>query len=349
NDRNKNGVIDKGAGEGYEQFTAKYGDADTGFAINGIVQGAGNGRLEENEIINHYYLNIRFKEPEETEKIEHELSADIRASGIPLVWLDDVNGTLMRRVNGVLGVDWSAQEVSAREALRMVRQVTKVFHFEYRAEDISDAGYYSLPEFARSNAGYCFEVAQFYFWFFSQLRINTVTTGTALSPTVSHMVVKLPARNQIVDFFATSADYDIPLEQWVVYNPLQSIAEYYRIWANATNSAADADQAVIYNKHEIGTVASAIKVYLNNAIKDYAKIISLGEFILQNTDIDKVMNGNSLDSKEAKSSLEFILSALISSYEATRSRSGFARAEQLLLKHFSDNPQVRPFIERHRF
>ncbi|MDR1453769.1 MAG: hypothetical protein LBJ25_07350, partial [Candidatus Margulisbacteria bacterium] len=41
NDRNRNGTIDRGAGEGYEEFAAKYGEADTGFAINGIVQGAG--------------------------------------------------------------------------------------------------------------------------------------------------------------------------------------------------------------------------------------------------------------------------------------------------------------------
>jgi hypothetical protein len=163
------------------------------------------------------------------------------------------------------------------------------------------------------------------------------------------MVIKLPARNQIIDYFDSSARYDIPLERWAVYNPLQSIAEYYRVRANAANSTTDADQAVIYNKYEIGTAASAIKVYLNSVRKDFAKIISLGEFILQNTDIAKVMNGKSLDSEEAKSSLEFILSALISSYEAARNRDGFARTEQLLIKHFGDDPQVRPFLERHRF
>jgi len=55
-DRNGNGVIEQNANEGYEAFTAKYGKADVGFFINGITQGANNGKLEENEIVNNYYL-----------------------------------------------------------------------------------------------------------------------------------------------------------------------------------------------------------------------------------------------------------------------------------------------------
>ncbi|GBR74515.1 hypothetical protein NO1_1676, partial [Candidatus Termititenax aidoneus] len=81
-DKNGNGVIDKNAGEGYEKFSAKYGDADIGFAANGVTYGAANGQLEEPEIINHYYLNIRFKEPVETESIESEADAYIYANNI---------------------------------------------------------------------------------------------------------------------------------------------------------------------------------------------------------------------------------------------------------------------------
>jgi hypothetical protein len=55
-DKNHNGVIDKDAGEGYGEFNARYGDADTGFAANGVTYGAANGRLEEPEIVNHYYI-----------------------------------------------------------------------------------------------------------------------------------------------------------------------------------------------------------------------------------------------------------------------------------------------------
>jgi hypothetical protein len=35
-DKNSNGVIDKDAGEGYEAFAAKYGNADVGFYANNI-------------------------------------------------------------------------------------------------------------------------------------------------------------------------------------------------------------------------------------------------------------------------------------------------------------------------
>jgi hypothetical protein len=40
----------------YEEFSARYGDADTGFAANGVIYGAANDRLEEPEIVNYYYL-----------------------------------------------------------------------------------------------------------------------------------------------------------------------------------------------------------------------------------------------------------------------------------------------------
>jgi len=48
-DKNGNGVIDKGTGEGYEGFIAKYGNADVGFFINGITQGANNGWLDDEQ------------------------------------------------------------------------------------------------------------------------------------------------------------------------------------------------------------------------------------------------------------------------------------------------------------
>ena len=51
-DTNNNGVIDRGAGEGYEEFIAKYGNADTGFHANYILCGEADGKLEEPEIIN---------------------------------------------------------------------------------------------------------------------------------------------------------------------------------------------------------------------------------------------------------------------------------------------------------
>jgi hypothetical protein len=43
---------------------------DCGFHADYVIYGADNARLEENEIVNFYYLNIRFKHTEETASIE---------------------------------------------------------------------------------------------------------------------------------------------------------------------------------------------------------------------------------------------------------------------------------------
>jgi hypothetical protein len=97
-DKNSNGVIDKDKGEGYEAFAAKYGNADIGFHANGVMYGTANGRLEEPEVINHYYINIRFKPDfqQETTAIESEVKEYVYANDIPLVWLDDEHGTVMK-------------------------------------------------------------------------------------------------------------------------------------------------------------------------------------------------------------------------------------------------------------
>ena len=106
-DKNNNGTIDKGAGEGYEEFITKYGNADRGFFINGIVQGAGNGKLEINEIVNHYYDVIRINPnfTAETEAIDREVERYLRDNNVADVWLD-VDNIVMDRVNEILGADW---------------------------------------------------------------------------------------------------------------------------------------------------------------------------------------------------------------------------------------------------
>ena len=93
-DRNGNGTIDRGAGEGYEDFISRYGDADRGFYANGINICAANGRLEEAEIINHYFQVIRFDSRFRlpTQNIETSLGAFTRTANLPEVWLDDIQG-----------------------------------------------------------------------------------------------------------------------------------------------------------------------------------------------------------------------------------------------------------------
>jgi len=104
-DRNSNGVIDKGENEGYEVFTAKYGNADVGFHANRVLCGANNGKLEEPEIVNHYFLNIRFAAAfeRETAAIEDEVKKFVYTHDLPLVWMDDEQGTVMKAVNRILG------------------------------------------------------------------------------------------------------------------------------------------------------------------------------------------------------------------------------------------------------
>jgi len=126
-DRNGNGVIDRGAAEGYEEFTAKYGNADTGFHANFVLCGEADGKLEEPEIINYYYLTIRFKPDfdEETAAIESEVSAYIYANDMPLVWLDDEQGTVMNAVNTALGEGWDRQEVTENEAVALFNRAMR--------------------------------------------------------------------------------------------------------------------------------------------------------------------------------------------------------------------------------
>ncbi len=193
-DKNGNGVIDKGAGEGYEEFIVKYGSADVGFHANGVIFGANNGRLEENEFVNHYYINVRFKQEfeRETSAIESEVKAYIYANNMPLVWLDDEQGTVMNAVNKVLGTGWNEQNVSEDKAVEMFNRVTRGLGIVGRTGTPGkDDLYYTLPEFVNRKSGYCFEVAQFGFLFFSELKFNSSSAEADLTTTLLHEVVKL--------------------------------------------------------------------------------------------------------------------------------------------------------------
>jgi len=202
-DRNGNGVIDRSEGEGYEGFIEKYGNADVGFYLNGITQGAQNGRLEENEILNHYYLNIRFKPEFETETaaIEYAVKSYVHANKLPLVWLDDRQSTVMRAVSLILGIGWQDKKVSESAAVEMWKQVTYSMDFEGLPSDPDKTGYCLLPEFINRKRGYCFEIAEFGFWFFSQLKINALVVTTALSPGLIHAVIMLPDSNTMGNDF----------------------------------------------------------------------------------------------------------------------------------------------------
>jgi len=91
-DKNSNGYIEQG--EGLKNFTVKYGNADRGQVnIFGNNTEANDGKLSEKEILDYYYLNIRFKD-DITEEIETALEDYLLANNIFPSWIDqDLNST----------------------------------------------------------------------------------------------------------------------------------------------------------------------------------------------------------------------------------------------------------------
>ena len=350
-DKNGNGVIDKGANEGYESFTAKYGKADTGFYLNGVLYGEANGKLEEPEIINHYYRVIRFNPAfeKETTAIENEVKIYIYTHNIPLVWLDDGRGTVMDEVNRILGAGWQERKVPESEALGMFRQVTSSLNIRGLLGDPSNTGYYTLSQLVSRRAGYCFEVAQFGFWFFSQFKIRSSVVITALTPSLVHGVIKLTDSDTIIDYFKTGNSYNVPVNQWAALSPLQSIGEYYQAQASSNNSLPAAEQALIYNKYSIPFMVQLLAAYADVPRPNHNEIIKIGEFILDNSDIPRIMTSRDQDINNIKSNLEMILGILIESYSAVKNRTGFNTIERLLNRYFSDDPKIKPFLDYYRF
>jgi len=354
-DKNRNGVIDKGANEGYENFTAKYGDADKGFYANGITNGTNNGQLEEHEITNHYYTVIRFKQDfsRETTAIENEVKTYIYANNLPLVWLDDKQETVMKTVNRILGEGWQNKKPSETEAEKIFIQVMDKLSIRQLPGNplASRYSYKQLPDFINSREGCCFEVAQFGFWFFSQLKIKSINVETALEPELVHGVIKLPDTNKIIDYNDTSRAYNISVNQWAIRNPLQCISDYYFLQAkNAKiNIATNYEQASIYNKYDISTIGFLMELYSDSKNQSHAEITALGEFLLQNTDFRLIMNSKALNIAEIKNNLKVILSMLIKSYNSMRNRQGYENAAYLLNRYFQNDPNVQQFIDYYKF
>ena len=350
-DRNNNGVIDKDSGEGYEEFIAKYGNADTGFHANGVIYGADNGKLEEPEIINYYYLHIRFK-PEferETTAIENEVKAYIHANNLPLLWLDDEQGTVMNAVTVVLGEGWNEQEVTEDEAISMFNRVMRgMYIIGLKGEPSKNGGYKTLAEFVTQKRGFCVETAQFGFWFFSELKINAVCAHAFLTSSMSHMLVKLPSE-KLVDFFGSSNRYRVPKDTWHIANPLQSIGIYDRIQGNALTDQAMYEQAFLYDKYDTGNLGKLMSFYHNNSARYYANTnIILGEFFLQNNDIDKIVNTRQLSSSLLKTQVKLILIMTLVSYSLTDNKTGTDRIAALLQKYYPRDSEVKDYLNKYK-
>jgi hypothetical protein len=355
-DKNHNGVIDKGMNEGYEAFITKYGNADIGFFANGITYGANNARLEEPEIVNHYYTSIRFKPSfsKETSAIENEITTYIYANDIPLIWLDDKWGSVMNVVNHILGEGWQNKQVSVSEAEKMFMQVMNKLKINSLpgTPDNSGYGYKQLTNFIGRREGYCFEVAQFGFWFFSQLKIKSIDVEAALEPNLIHGVIKLPDNNKIIDYFGASKYYSISVNQWIICNPLQCISYYYYVQGRIgkTNYIIGYyEKAAVYDKYDISTVSLLVEKYANSGFPNHEEIIALGEFILNNTDIKSVLNSNYFGKAVVKNNLKLLIILLLESYSATKNRRGFDIMANLLNLYFSDTPDIQQHINKFRF
>jgi hypothetical protein len=349
-DKNKNGAIDRGAGEGYEEFTAKYGDADIGFDINGVKgQGARNGRLEENEIINYYYLNIRFREAAETESIERAVITEVQNSDLPQLWCDDEQGSIFNLVKTVLArnnIAWPNEPISDDEAEELFHRTMELLRIQGRKGEPFKTGYYTLPEALRYRSMYCAEVADFQFLFYSFLQKRSVAIESTLAENVYHGTV-MTESGAIHDYFGVSAYYPPPAMGWEILNPLRSIGTYYlsKYKKSGQVDIAAMQKSVQYDKYDLSIQRNLIAAYFNSSNPPYQEIIAHGKFVLDNLDVDRVMTGNS---PENKKDLQYILSALIESYDITQNRQELRKTLDLLERYFSDDPLTAKWLQHYR-
>jgi len=357
-DKNANGVIDKGANEGYEGFIKKYGTGDTlekkeksidsGFYANYVIYGAGNARLEENEIVIYYYLNIRFKYPEETAIIDKEIKTYVYANNLPLVWLDDEKGTVIEAVTKVLGGGWNEKQVTEDEAVNMLNRALNGINIIGRTGDPANyGGYYTLQELIKNKKGYCTEVAQFGFWFFSELRINSIITWTVLTSSILHDVIKLNS-GRMVDYFGSSYRYNISKDKWYTVNPLQTIGTYYLARGHMLIDKTMLEQSVLYDKYRIDNIVGLMNFYFYSAKSDNKNVIGLGNFFINNNDIDKLLKVKILNSSFIKEQLKDILTMLMRSCYYEKNKTIYDKAVALLKKHYDKDNDIYQYLKIYR-
>ena len=361
-DKNNNGVIDKGACEGYEEFIERYGigvsfdekerSIDCGFFANYILYGAGNGKLEEPEIVNYYYTKIRFNPVFEKEEklIEEEINAYVYANNLPLIWLDDEQNTVMNEVTRILGAGWNEQKVTEDEAIRMYTRAVQGMRIIGRTErpNVND-GYYNMPEFVNRRAAYCVEVADFGFWFFSKLGINSVSADGALTSSVTHVVIKLNS-GKIIDYFGGNSRNHIPQSNWHTLNPIQSMGLHLIVNGDALYNQEMMEQGLIYNKYDIDTFGRLMNFYYRLSPINYRQVIcDMGEFFLLNNDINRILNNRHIRTPFKKSQIASILSMILVCSNLSANKPLFEKAEVYANRHFRDDRQVQRILREYRF
>jgi hypothetical protein len=387
-DKNGNGTIDRGAGEGYEDFISRYGGADKGFFANGITICAANGRLEEAEIVNYYFQAIRFDSRFRllSQNIEAALVSFMRTANLPEVWMDDIQGSVFKTVRDLLsrnGVPWPSGIISDADGERLFLRVLNILGIRSRPglpaggpAASASAGknqylaYYELAEFVNRRRGWSFEVAQFGFWFFSRLGISSVVVETMVSSEERRHGIRLNSSGVIIDYFSgdnfaagISGDPAPPVypeADWYVLNPLESLSRFYFFQYSLPrtetqprnireNTLTFQRQALRYSPYDISTAAALFRNLAASGRADYRELRDTGQFILRNTDLDRVMQTRQARGSALRNDLESVLFVLIQTYSAARNKTDFEAAEVLLNMYFRDDPKLKPFLDQYRF
>jgi hypothetical protein len=214
-----------------------------------------------------------------------------------------------------------------------------------RTGDPAKTGYYTLPEFVTKKSGYCFEIAQFGFWFFSELGINSVSAQAALTSSIQHEVIKL-ASGKLVDYSRSSQKYRVPNNRWSVENPIQILALNYDTLAEQENPSVNLmEKIVIYDKYDLSYAVNLMYAEYSNGSSDYQKIISLGEFVLQNIDIEKIIKANHPNAAKIKGWLKAMLLMLGTSYFTVNDRNGVQDIQKIFNQYFKPDKDVQQFLK----
>jgi len=208
-------------------------------------------------------------------------------------------------------------------------------------------GYYSLPEFIIKKYGYCLETAQFGFWFFSELKINSVSAWMDLTKSLRHEVIKLGS-GKIVDYFNTSKNYNVPKDNWYVRNPMQVLSVFCstnerQSERNALNVETMLEQNVIYDKYDIDNIVFLLQYH--RRANNNETVIEIGEFFLQNSDIDKILNKKHNSSSFVKEQIKVSLIYLLGSYHWINNRTGNDMIVSLLKKYYPNDNDVKDWIK----
>jgi len=257
----------------------------------------------------------------------------------------------MNAVNSVLGEGWNDPEIERTDAEleALYRRALQGLRITGRTGMPSGkGGYYTLSEMVNRRAGYCVEVAQFGFWFFSELRVNSISKTALLTRTLSHQIIGLTRSIRNIDYFRSSERYRVPENRWSLVNPMHSIALYYKIFSKITQQKGTYEElSFIYNKNDLFVIASIIQDYLN--IHKYADIISLGEFFLENTNLDVLLRTNNLDRDLIRMNVRAILLFMANSYSNLNNPAGFQTIADLIIKHYPNDREARNYVNFYSF